>query len=366
MAELTAGKTTDAAKARAVYEYVDGQVRYIGVSFGVGRYQPHRAAEVLENQYGDCKDKHTLLAAMLEVLGLKPRAVLIGYAIRFDEPVPSPASFNHAITQLTLDGKTVWLDSTADGAPFEVLNPLLRDRRALVVPETGTPAIERTPPSLPFASFETFTAEGTLDADGVSNSRIAMTLRGDGEVAVREAFDQVSPGQYGELMQNLANSIGYAGTTSKPEVMGREDTEQPIKISFDYKRDRAGDWSNLRIIPQLAPYSLPRPDLKEPPVADLELGTPRVETSNSSMKLPKGWTSEFPAAIHQKCAWATLDQTYTGARVGRFMRRGESRCWRSGYRRRTGRRTASLRKRRMLAMRNTLCWRGLRVRRWPL
>ena len=310
VAELTAGKTTDQAKAEAVYQYVDSQVRYIGVAFGIGRYQPHQATQVLENQYGDCKDKHTLLAAMLEVLGLKPQAVLIGYGIRFDQAVPSPGSFNHAITQVQLDGKAVWLDSTAEGSPFRVLNPLLRGRSALLVPETGEATIERTPETLPFAAFQTFTAEGSLDAQGVSNSHIVLTERGDLEVALREAFDQASPAQYGELVQGMANGIGYAGVTSKPEISGRDDTAQPLKVSFDYKRDRAGDWANLRIIPQLAPSLLPRPDLKEPPVADIELGTPRVETSTSAMKLPAGWTAELPEAIHQKCAWATFDQTY--------------------------------------------------------
>ena len=65
VAELTAGKTTNEDKVRALYAYVSTQVRYIGVAFGIGRYQPHAAAEILSNQYGDCKDKHTLLAAML-------------------------------------------------------------------------------------------------------------------------------------------------------------------------------------------------------------------------------------------------------------------------------------------------------------
>ena len=78
VAELIAGKTGDEEKARALYDYVATQVRYIGVAFGVGRYQPHPASEVLRNQYGDCKDKHTLLAAMLTAAGLHPEPVLIG------------------------------------------------------------------------------------------------------------------------------------------------------------------------------------------------------------------------------------------------------------------------------------------------
>ena len=87
VAELTAGKATELEKVRAVYSYVSTQIRYIGVDFGIGRYQPHRAAEVLENQYGDCKDKHTLLASMLGALGLRSDAVLIGAAVAVQGPV---------------------------------------------------------------------------------------------------------------------------------------------------------------------------------------------------------------------------------------------------------------------------------------
>src|ERR1700741_5115364 len=58
-ADLTKGATTEEAKIRALYSYVSTQFRYIGVAFGIGRYQPHDAADVLANQYGDCKDKHT-------------------------------------------------------------------------------------------------------------------------------------------------------------------------------------------------------------------------------------------------------------------------------------------------------------------
>ena len=36
VAEVTAGKTTEEEKVRAVYGYVATQIRYIGVAFGVG------------------------------------------------------------------------------------------------------------------------------------------------------------------------------------------------------------------------------------------------------------------------------------------------------------------------------------------
>jgi tetratricopeptide (TPR) repeat protein len=310
VAELTAGKTTEEEKVRAVYEYVATQIRYIGVAFGIGRYQPHHAGEVLENQYGDCKDKHTLLAAMLSSLGLHPNAVLIGAGVRFNEAVPSPGSFNHLITTVPVGGQAVWLDSTQEVAPYRALVYVIRDKKALVVPNTGVAKIETTPATLPFPSFQKLDAVGTLDKEGTSNSHLVWTIRGDEEFLFRTAFRQVSPGQYDQMVQQISQSIGYQGTTSHAEVSRPEDMAGPMTMSYDYKREKSGDWDNLKIIPQLAPVTLPQIDDKEPPVQAITLGVPRVETSTSAMKLPEGWGVELPEAVHAKSPYATYDETY--------------------------------------------------------
>jgi transglutaminase-like putative cysteine protease len=59
---LTKGLTSDEDKTRAIFNDVALHIHYVGLEFGIGRYQPHPADDVLSNEYGDCKDKHTLLA----------------------------------------------------------------------------------------------------------------------------------------------------------------------------------------------------------------------------------------------------------------------------------------------------------------
>jgi len=310
VAELTAGKTTDEEKVQALYAYVATQIRYIGVAFGIGRYQPHSAAEILSNQYGDCKDKHTLLAAMLAAAGMNADAVLIGPGLRFNEAVPSPAAFNHLITHLTLMGHPVWLDATAEVAPYRVLVPVIRDKQALVVPTQGAAYLSRTPAELPFASFQTMEAAGELDVQGTSHSRLTLTLRGDSELALRGAFRQAAPGQYDELVQQLVHQLGYAGTSSNADVTRPDDMTGPFTMSFDYVREKSGDWDNYKIVPQVAPIDLPRFGDADPLVRNLDLGSVRVETSHAAMKIPVGWTAILPEAVHTKCAYATYDQTY--------------------------------------------------------
>lgn len=308
--ELTAGKTTEEEKARAIYGFVAPQVRYIGVAFGVGRYQPHEASDILRNQYGDCKDKHTLQAAMLSAAGISSDAVLIGANVAFTSDLPSPGWFNHVITVAHVNGKPVWLDATAEVAPYQLLLPVLRGKEALVIPTSGDAYLATTPKDPPFPLEDRFVATGTLDEKGVSHSHIVMDLRSDTEIAYRQAVRNVSPAQWDELMQRISYAIGYAGKVTHAEFSRPDDTTSPFHIAYDYEREKAGDWNNLRIVPQFPPIELGPIDEKNLPVTPIELGKPHVEIAHSEMRLPAGWDAELPPPIHARAAFATFDKTY--------------------------------------------------------
>jgi hypothetical protein len=113
--ELTKGLSDDDAKLRAIYNYVSLRYRYVAISFGIGRYQPHAAAEILENQYGDCKDKHTLLAALLSGVGIRAYPALINTRMVVDVDVPSPGQFDHVIS-VVAKGKL--MDGCRQCGPF--------------------------------------------------------------------------------------------------------------------------------------------------------------------------------------------------------------------------------------------------------
>ena len=314
-AELTAGAKTDDEKIRAVYAYVSTQVRYIGVALGAGRYQPHLASEVLGNQYGDCKDKATLLSSLLAAAGFQSDIVLIGPGIRLNTAVPSPAAFTHAITAVDLgsgaSARTIWLDSTLEVAPYQALVALERDKSVLRVPPDGPAHLERTPANLPFPSFQSFEADGTLDPKGVVKGRLSYTFRGDEEIALRAAVRQLSPSQYDGAAQYFLASLGFGGKVTHATFTPPDHTEEPFVMSFDYERDKPGnDWDNYRIVLLEGTDGLPAIDEKEPPQLPIDLGTPRIMKSVSRTALPAGWKATGPEALHQASPWVRFDRTY--------------------------------------------------------
>src|SRR6202048_44853 len=68
VADLTASKATLLAKIAALAAFMQTDIRYVGIWLGIGGYQPHAASDVFAHRYGDCKDKATLLSAMLQLI----------------------------------------------------------------------------------------------------------------------------------------------------------------------------------------------------------------------------------------------------------------------------------------------------------
>jgi transglutaminase-like putative cysteine protease len=310
VAELTAGKSTDLDRAQAVYNYVSDRIRYIGVSFGIGRYQPHTAAEIFANQYGDCKDKHILLASMLSVLNLHAEPVLIGAGIRFNPAVPSPAAFNHLITRVSIDGNATFLDSTAEIAPWGALFTTIRDQQALVIPASSPAVILTTPKYLPYPMANNFAVVGSLDKDLTSDSKIVFTLRGDDELIFRSVLRQVSPSQYGAFVQQAMAGMAFGGTTSEPAFDYVDDKNHPFRLTFHYHRLKEKDWGENRITAIFQQISLPSFTSERPPVIAIQLGNPRTETSTVEMQIPAGWSAELPETVHAHADFATCDVTY--------------------------------------------------------
>jgi tetratricopeptide (TPR) repeat protein len=308
--ELTANAKTDTEKVRALYEYVSTHNHYIGIDFGIGRYQPHLAAEVLTNQYGDCKDKHTLLAALLRAKGFQVSAVLIGTGIEMNEKIPMPAAFNHVITLVDVGDQKVWLDATTEVAPYRVLLSILRDKDALVVPPTGAPHLAKTPAELPFPAINHYEVKAELDKSGSLKSHVEVTMRGDDEVLMRLASRQIARAQWDQLSQNYQDASGFSGTTSATVLDPPDDTSGPWHLRYDFAKSPYGDWGTYRIGSLLPNVNLPSIDEKKPPKKEIELGTPHSQLANSAIHLPQGYSAELPDAVHLKTAFATFDKTY--------------------------------------------------------
>ncbi len=230
--ELTKGLATPIEKVEALYDYVATNFRYVSLSLGAGRYQPRAAGDVLRAEYGDCKDKHTLLASLLESIGMHASAALMNSSRKIDPDFPSPSQFDHVITRLAGNGTDIWLDTTTEIAPFRLLTPNLRKKQALVVDGVGVSHLEETPSDPPVLSIQAADVEGELDSTGKLTARLRIELRGDVELILRAVARKTPRAQWKQLIESLNAQSGLDGEVSDWTISDPADTRKPLVIDY--------------------------------------------------------------------------------------------------------------------------------------
>src|SRR5690606_11790358 len=91
------------------------EIRYVGIEVGAGGYFARPPAQVVEQGFGDCKDKALLLQTVLDRLGIASIVALTdldeGHALHRE--LPGIGAFDHMILRIDIGGERYWVDPTA-------------------------------------------------------------------------------------------------------------------------------------------------------------------------------------------------------------------------------------------------------------
>jgi len=107
-----------------LYNYVIQNIRYIGIELGTHSYKPYSPDIVIENNYGDCKDKSILFINILKLFDIEAELILLrtqnlGF-IKEISSIPSYLYFNHAIVYVK--EFDLYIDLSDKNIPFGELH----------------------------------------------------------------------------------------------------------------------------------------------------------------------------------------------------------------------------------------------------
>jgi tetratricopeptide (TPR) repeat protein len=309
--ELTHDAKTETEKIQTLFKFVSQNFRYIGISFGIGRLQPHSADDVLGNDYGDCKDKHALFTALLAAENIRAFPAFLKLQGKTDEKVPSPSQFDHVITAIPEGSGYLFLDVTPDVVPFGLLPLVERGKVAAVVLDDGTTKLVKTPQDPSFTSSFEFDSSGSLDAQGTYSGNLDLTVRGDWELLYRGAFHKASAAQWNDVMQQVARQLNFGGTVSDTKISPAGQIDGPFHAECAYIRKEYGDWPNRQIVAALPPVAFPpAPDASEA-IEPLKLGALSEIKMRSKIVLPPGSHPELPASVALQTDFANYESSAT-------------------------------------------------------
>ncbi len=215
---------------KAVYDDVVTGTRYVGLEFGIHGYKPYNVEQVLLRRFGDCKDKASLMHALLEAAGIDSRLVLLRMR-RLGALPPAPASlavFNHAI--LYVPEFDLWLDGTATGSGSRELPSEDRGATVLVVNPGGPPTFGLLPEAVAGDDRVVTEVRGVLSADGSASATGTLSVSGVQAPEFRRAYGTES-GRRAALERGFARTLPGLKVESV-ETGDLSRIEQDVTLSF--------------------------------------------------------------------------------------------------------------------------------------
>ena len=175
--ELVRGAPDTRTKVERIFAWVVRNTRYVGLEFGIHGFKPYRVTQIVRRGFGDCKDKASLLYAMLRLAGVDARIALVRTRGNGDigESPASLAVFDHAIAYVPeLD---LFLDGTAESSGSTELPAGDQGVTVLVVGPDGA-ALRRTPVLPPNRDHRERRLTVDLSSDGIRGGRGRGARRG--------------------------------------------------------------------------------------------------------------------------------------------------------------------------------------------
>jgi hypothetical protein len=229
---LTTGLADERLKAKALYLWVSKNIRYVAVTLGSGDLVPHSAADVLANQYGDCKDHVVLLQALLAAVGIDSVPVLINADSSYTlSKVGTFSPLNHVITYLP--SLNLYVDSTAQFVPFGTL-PFDASDKPVVLTSLGR--LGRTPRTRAEDNVTSTKVEMVIHPDGTIEGTSMATMSGNAEISSRAARFSVRGDAEDRVVKGILSRFGESGSGSMSYV-DPEDIEKPYWIASRFQLD---------------------------------------------------------------------------------------------------------------------------------
>ena len=113
--EVFTGNETTEQKISKLIDFVQDDIRYMGIQSGIGSIKPFSPEQVVKQRFGDCKDKSLLLVWLLKNIGIEkayPALVNTVTQSEVDKYLVSNQVFNHCIVTYEYNNKTFWVDPT--------------------------------------------------------------------------------------------------------------------------------------------------------------------------------------------------------------------------------------------------------------
>lgn len=312
--ELAPANLSMFERIRALSLFAQRDVRYYAIEIGIGGFKPHPAGEVFSHRYGDCKDKATVLSAMLSQIGVKSYYMVI-HDTRgiFTEKTPPNSHFNHMILAIQMPdasisrklpamfedpklGHLLIFDPTNDLVPLGQLPPYEQDSFGLLVTDGGGELIH-LPVTTPDLNKIHRNAKLTLLPDGTLQGEIEEVRSGYLAMNGRAFLQHETQNDRKKMLEHFwgPNLGGFQIDTFNLENENDIDKDLVLRYKFTASHYAKTAGPLLLVRPRVVGEMAGAFDVTKPRHYAYEFDAPFLRSDTVEIKLPDGYSvDELP------------------------------------------------------------------------
>lgn len=242
--QITEGLTTNEEKAKAIYGWVNKNVRYVLVFLDRGGWIPREASTILKNGYGDCKDYTILIKTLLKAQNIESVPVLIRADTNKNFPaIPMIDYFNHMI--LYVPDLDTFADATVPNTKFGEMSELLYGKKAVLLGINFE--IKKLPEETKLVRNFTNQSKIEFMTDGSVQTNTKITSDRNSMADLEDAFEHEDKMFFQFFAKTLYAFYGLDGTGKlikyeKPEDSGFVNIEMENEISDFLQFEKSGEF----------------------------------------------------------------------------------------------------------------------------
>jgi len=327
--ELVGNKTDFYEKTEAIAEFVQQHIRYFVIEVGIGGYQPHFAGDIFRNRYGDCKDKATLLSAMLSTVGIHSALMMVDHRRGVIDPdAPSivgdhmiaaieiPAGYTSPKLHSVVTSKTgrhyLIFDPTWERTAFGQLEHNLQGGYGVLFEGNDSEVIQ-LPLLEPELNTIRRTASVQLQTDGSVKGSIVEKRFGDVSEARRRIYTTADAKQQEEFLDHLLEEDFTTFKVSDLKVENAEALNKDITMSFAFSADHFS--KNMGSLMMFRPRVFGSENLvidREKRTVPIDLRETMQATDDYEIALPAGYVvDEMPEPVKLDVGFASYQSSST-------------------------------------------------------
>ncbi len=293
---VTKDLTSELDKVKAIYYWVQDNIKYIAFEEGMGGYVPRQPSKVIGKRYGDCKDMASLIYSMLKSVNITSYLTWIGsrsLPYKYTEFASSYCD-NHMIA-VYKNGKDIYfLDATNSFQQYNIPTGFIQGKEALIHISADEYEIVEVP--IPDASVTFMTDTATITIDGRNVIGHSKTVLGGYYRSILSMYlHEIQSKDLDKAVTSIDEKGNNSYIASNSKITNLEDRDQDMIIESDFKISNYATSFDKEVYVNLILEKdiIQLGEVKADRIAPIEIDNKSDDSYTVSLTVPAGYSVKY-------------------------------------------------------------------------